>query len=123
MAATNLTVNQILDRDEFMTAVTTSALFQAVNAADGAEMVWNARDDKYIVIIQNADSDAKSVTVKAGDGLQSAFGDLTVNLAAGKTTAVCLNSGRFKITSGADKGKVKFTGGSANVKIAVFRMP
>lgn len=120
MARTVLNVHELDERNTFATAFTT--LVQAVDATDGAELTMEGDDDKYLLLLQNSASAAKSVTVKKGNGLQG-VADLTETLAASSYTAIVLESGHFKNVSGADKGKVVITGGSADVKVAVFRLP
>lgn len=121
MAITTITAMKLTDRDTFATAVATTGLFKALNATDGAEFAPSARDDKVLLLVQNGGSSAETLTVKAGNGIQG-VDNLTVSIAASSTTAVVLSSGRFKQMSGANKGKVLFTG-SADLKIAAFELP
>ena len=123
MAIVNLTVRKLAEWNEFGTPVTSTALFEAVNAAEGARIAWNFRDDKILIVAQNADSAAKTLTIKAGNGLQGAAGNLEISLGAGMTTYVAIDSGRFKNVTGDNRGYVLLTGGSASVKIAVFKLP
>lgn len=122
MARTQLTVHALDERNTFATAVDAADLIQAVAAADGAEFVMTERDDKYMILVHNAATSAKDVTVKSGNGLQGT-GDITVSLAADSYTFISLESGRFKNVSGDDKGKVIIMGGDANIKVAVFKLP
>jgi hypothetical protein len=109
-------------RNELMTAVATASLFAAVDATDGAEFEMSGRDDKVVVIIQNAATAAKNVTIKAGNGIQG-VNDYVESVPASSTTAIVLESGRFKNVSGNDKGKVIIMGASADIKLAVIVLP
>lgn len=122
MARVKLTVHKMGKRNELMTAVATASMFTAVDAAAGAEFEMSGRDDRVVVLIQNAATSAKSVTVKAGNGIQGVV-DYTENVAASSTTAIVLESGRFKNVSGEDKGKVIIMGASADIKLAVIQLP
>ena len=122
MARAVITVRALDDYNKFGTEFDATALATAVNAADGAEFVMSGADHKYLVYITNGASSAKAVTVKAGNGLQGTA-DISVSLGAGKSTYVSLESGRFKNVTGADKGKVVITGESADIKVAVFKLP
>ena len=103
--------------------ITSASLTTAVDATDGAAFSMTEADEKYLILVQNAHaSAAKDFTLKAGNGLQGA-GDYTVSVAAGKTVFVGIESGRFKNVTGADKDKVVMTGGSADIKVAVFVVP
>lgn len=123
MARTSLTVKEITERNQFVDGGALSSMAAAVDATDGAEFVMKERDDKYLILATNAHAtDAKNVTIKAGNGFQ-AGGDLTFSVAAGKIAIVSIDSGRYKNLTGTDKGKVVITGGSADIKVAVFRLP
>ena len=123
MAIVNLTVRKLADWNEFGTPVTSTNLFEALNASDGGRIAWNFRDDKVLIVAQNTDSAAHTLTVKAGNGLQRAAGDLEISLGSGMTTFVAIDSGRFKNVSGDNRGYVLLNGKSATVKVAVFKMP
>ena len=49
--------------------------------------------------------------------------DLTFVIDESKFTLLQPDSGRFKNVDGEYKGKVVITAGSANVRVAVFRLP
>lgn len=123
MARATINVQALDERNKFAAAALSADMTTAIDATDGAEIVWSERDDKYMVLIQNANaSGAKNVTIKAGNGIQG-VNDITFSIAASSYTFIALDSGRFKNVVGADKGKVLFTGDSADIKIAAFKMP
>ncbi len=123
MARATINVQALDERNKFASAALSTGMTTAIDATDGAEIVWSERDDKYLVLIQNANaSEAKNVTIKAGNGIQG-VNDITTSIAASSYTFIALDSGRFKNVVGADKGKVLFTGDSADIKIAAFKMP
>lgn len=86
----------------------------AYTAASGTDyIVDDNADQRVIITMKNADTthDA-TVLLKAGDGILSAKGDVSVTVPATKTIAVPLtrvDSARVKITNGADKGKIDVT--------------
>ncbi len=122
MARTVLTPHEVARVNEAMTAVTTASLFAAIDATAGAEFPAHGRDDKTLLVVQNAATAAKVLTVKAGNGIQG-VNDLKVSVPASSPTALVLDSGRYKAVSGADSGKVLLTGESADLKLAVFVLP
>ena len=123
MARATINVQALDERNKFASAALSTGMTTAIDATDGAEIVWSERDDKYLVLIQNANaSEAKNVTIKAGNGIQG-VNDITTSIAASSYTFIALDSGRLKNVVGADKGKVLFTGDSADIKIAAFKMP
>lgn len=122
MAAATITPYKITAFNEFPTAVTSSSLFTAVDASAGGLIPWSGADCRMLIVVQNTEaSTEKSFTVKAGNGI-GGNKDLTVSIAAGKTVYLEIDSDRFKNMSGTNKGKVLVTGGSANVKVAVFAL-
>lgn len=122
MARVNIPVQELIVSNEFAPDALKTALTTAINAADGAEIVWGHRDEKMLVLIENAATSPKTVTVKAGNGIQGCC-DIAKEIAASSYTFLALDSGRFKNVSGADKGKVIITGASADIKVAVFKLP
>lgn len=99
MAAANVKL-QKLDLNKGLTLAAPVALDQT----SGALVEFNGQDTKTIIIL----SGTGTATIKAGDGIQ-AVNDLQVT-ASEHGTAVELESGGFKITTGANKGKVLITG-------------
>ena len=134
MARATINVQALDERNKFASAALSTGMTTAIDATDGAEIVWSERDDKYLVLIQNANaSEAKNVTIKAGNGIQ---GDNDIGIKKNVQMTAHYNmltpsrhkelqpvSIRFKNVVGADKGKVLFTGDSADIKIAAFKMP
>jgi hypothetical protein len=106
--------------------------YVAVDANDGAEFVMDARDEKYVIGVVNKISTSGNVTaiIKAGDGLQSAFGDTKIVIAKDEIAWVVIDSGRFKNITGDNKGKVIIksldnagTSGSADLQVKVIQLP
>lgn len=98
----------------------------------------NLNDRKCLIFVQNAaaNGDDKTVTIKAGNGIQGVSDLARTDLGYGEYTLLCIDSGRFKnvsenatlkALSSADadsqvsaKGKVFITGTDANIKVAVL---
>ena len=111
---------------------TTADDFVALDATEGAEFTMAQRDEKYVIVVKNAAATAVNVSaiIKAGDHLQSAFGDTKVTLAQNAIAHAVIDSGRFKNVSGDNKGKVIVKSldadgknGSADLQIKVIQLP
>lgn len=123
MARTVLSAMKLSDRNEFSAPVTSANLTAAVNSTSlEAELMLDFSDEKCLILVQNGATSAKSVTVKAGNGIQG-VNDLVHSVPASSSVILAIDSGRFKNVSGAEKGKVIFAGTSADIKIAVFKLP
>lgn len=121
MSRVNLEVYKAIDVNKAAEPKEYTALTTALNA-EGAEIAWTARDDKYLILIQNTHNNAvKKVTFKHGNGLQGVC-DLEVSLESGQCTFLAIESGRFKNVTGTDKGKVILSG-DTDIKVAVFQLP
>lgn len=121
MARAVISMNKAPVRNNPSAAVTNTALFTALNAADGGEIAWNEKDDYITVVVQNSATSAGTVVFKCGDG-PNAVEDLSISVAASSTICIGLDSARFKVTKGDDKGKVLMTG-PATIAVAVFFTP
>ena len=79
--------------------------------------VFDTQDEKTAVVITNSGSSSATVTVKAGTGLRSAIGDLTVSVPADTTGIVGpFDSMRFKdMTTG--KVTIQISGGSTSLNV------
>lgn len=106
--------------------------FVALDATLGAEFEMTQRDEKYVIVVKNAASTAVKVTaiIKAGDSLQSAFGDAVKELSQNEIAYAVIDSGRFKNLTGDNKGKVIITSlnengtaGSADLQVKVIQLP
>ena len=118
MAAATVITNTSLVLNTFAAMPATAA----VEATNGA-LVTAAADHKMLLIAENASADtAKTVTVKAGNGIQG-IADLAVSLGAATTKCVVIESMKFVNTSGTNKGKILITGTDANIKIACVLLP
>lgn len=87
----------------------------ALDATDGAYIAFKGQDTKTVVLLTGTGE----AVVKAGDGIQG-MNDLTVTVGA-NGTALELESGAFKLVSGAHKGTVHITG-PATVKVQAFEL-
>ena len=130
-------------RNKFLdTEITSANLFTAVatngagTPAYGAYFELKERDDKYVILVQNAHStDGKSVKIYGGnDKIFASGNDLSKTITALKTDAIKLDSGRFKFVENDSakatlaavttvKGCVLIEGASTDIKVCVIRMP
>lgn len=114
----------------------------ATSATFGAYFEMKERDDKYLILVENTDADGetdKTVTIKAGNGIQGICDIAKADLGNGEYTFIQIESGRFKnvkenatlkalsSATSADqvsaKGKVFITGTSADIAVTVFKLP
>ena len=101
MTATAIT-NTVLKRNEAK-AVPTAA---TVAKTDGALVTFDKDDQKILLLLKNAVTNAThTAVIKAGNGLQG-VSDLEVTLGEGAEACVVVESGRFMNVSGDNKGKV-----------------
>lgn len=113
MAAANVvTKNLIWNQGEEYAAT-------AVDANDGAFLTPGNDEATLIVLTSSA---AVTATIKAGDGIQG-VSDITVSVGANKTAYVAVESGRFKITKGANAGKIKVTTSAAGLSAGCIVLP
>lgn len=108
-------------RNDASQAVSNTTLFKAIDAANGAEVSWRESDEKYTIVLQNSGSSAGVAVIKAGNGIHG-VNDLEVDVPASSTVCLSIDSARFKMLSGEDKGKVILTG-PATIGVAVFCTP
>lgn len=122
--ATKLTPIYLTHYDAF-TEETNNTDFVAVENDDKiAYFEASGRDEQFVVGVYNSNqSNAKTVTIKAGNGLQSEFGDLTFSITAKKIAWVVLSSGRFKNVTGDNKGNIVIEGASTDIQLKVIRLP
>lgn len=142
-----ITVQKLSDFNKFATeaafsGITTALASNGASAASyGACFEMNERDEKYLILVQNVavSGDDKTVTIKAGNGIQGVCDVAKADLGYGEYTFIAIESGRFKNVKPNDtlkalssatssdqieaKGKVFITGTDANIKVAVFCLP
>jgi len=142
-----ITVQKLDEINKFKTEAAFSGITTALasngasTATYGAVFAMDSRDDKYLILAQNvaASGDDKTVTIKAGNGIQGVADVAKTDLGYGEYTLIAIESGRFKnVTENATlkalssatsadqisaKGKVFITGTSADIKVAVFKLP
>lgn len=121
--ATKLTPIYLTHYDAF-TEETDDTDFVAVDNDKFAYFEASGRDEQFVVGVYNNNANtAKTVTIKAGNGLQSEFGDLTFSVSAQKIAWIVLSSGRFKNVTGENKGNIVIEGQSTDIQLKVIRLP
>jgi hypothetical protein len=120
--ATELTPIYLTHYDAF-TEETDNTDFVAVDNDKFAYFEASGRDEQFVVGVYNNANTDKTVTIKAGNGLQSEFGDLTFSITTKKIAWVVLSSGRFKNVTGENKGKIVIEGASTDIQLKVIRLP
>ena len=113
MAASKVTTRQLRWNEAGAVTLT------AVDAADGA-VLTPAGDEATVIILSS--TAAVTATIKAGDGIQGTS-DLTVSVAANSTQYIALESGRFCMTKGADRGKIRVTTSAAGLSAGCLALP
>ena len=120
--ATKLTPIYLTHYDAF-TEETDNTDFVAVDSDKIAYFEASGRDEQFVVGVYNNANTDKTVTIKAGNGLQSEFGDLTFSITTKKIAWVVLSSGRFKNVTGDNKGNIVIEGASTDIQLKVIRLP
>lgn len=121
--ATKLTPIYLTHYDAFKEE-TDNTDFVAVDSDKIAYYEASGSDEQFVVgAYNNHASTEKTVTIKAGNGLQSEFGDLTFSITAKKIAWVVLSSGRFKNVTGDNKGKIVIEGETTDIQLKVIRLP
>lgn len=120
--ATKLTPIYLTHYDAF-TEETDNTDFVAVDSDKIAYFEASGRDEQFVVGVYNNASTDKTVTIKAGNGLQSEFGDLTFSISKEGIAWVVLSSGRFKNVTGENKGNIVIEGASTDIQLKVIRLP
>jgi hypothetical protein len=102
----------------------------ALMSASGSDFfTLDNADHRLVLIAQNTNAQAATVTLKAGDGSLSSMGDASVRVNGGKSAVIPLSrveSARIKRLDGDDKGKafvvtaVDAGGGLSNVTLGVI---
>lgn len=90
------------------------------NAAAASATIPIYKDEKLAVIVNNASAGAVTATVKAGDGIRSVLGDLSVSVPAGAKMLI----GPFDSMRFGSGGKLTVTTSSqASVTVGVIQLP
>lgn len=90
----------------------------AVDGSDKQATVEMGADQKMVIFVNNANgSAAKTVTFKAGDGIQG-VNDMTVSITNGETKCFVVESGRF-----CTKGKITLVGETTDIKVSAIELP
>ena len=121
MAKVEISLLKLRETNVPSAAVLSSAMATALDASDGALVVWDERDEKITLVIQNTATSEGVAVVKAGNGY-GGVADLEVVIPASSFVILALDSARFKNVSGENKGKVHITG-PATIKVAAFKLP
>ncbi len=121
MAAATVTTFTTLTRG-------TAAAFPAgtaIDSTDGLYLKWEASDERALIVLINSDgvNAVSTLKLKKGDGLGAAAADLDIALTAGQTKVIAIESAKYLITSGTNKGYIKFTDSSGDTKVALIKLP
>lgn len=83
--------------------------FTPCTATDGFEIDFDCKDFMTLLIFKNKGSGAKSVTIKAGNGIQGVVDLESHSIPANEIHAIRIDSGHFKNVTGELNGKVIVT--------------
>jgi hypothetical protein len=123
MAVTAITVEKLTTNTIDVDALAQTA---ATTAADGFLVdVSNVADHTLLFVFNNSNAaaTARSATIKKGTGIQGVADLATGDIAAGKNAAIVVESGRFKIMSGTNKGKLLIIPSHAELTMAAIALP
>lgn len=111
-------------------------IYVAQTKTYGLAVDYLEKDSKYVFVIRNVGSSAdKTVLVKAGDyPAYGANADLSITAAKATAaadatqtvyvdTAICLDSAKYMQVNATRKGQIIFLSASADVQIAVIKLP
>lgn len=112
-------------------------IYVAQTKTYGLAVDYLEKDSKYVFVIRNVGAAAdKTVLVKAGDyPAYGANADLSITAAKATAavtgtsetvyvdTAICLDSAKYMQVNATRKGQIIFLSASADVQIAVIRLP
>jgi len=118
MAVINV-IPTVVGQNENGGEVTLTAI---TSTTDGAVIDFKGQDSKIVVLIKNNGAAAQTATIKKGDSIHG-VADYAVNIAAGKTFAYSLESGKFKNVTGANKGKVIILGSTTDIQVGAILLP
>lgn len=93
-----------------------------IDPADGAYVRYDRRDGAVLLVLESTGGEA-DVTVKKGDSVMAAGSDLIVHVGAGEKLALTLESGRYLVTSGENKGRVLFAASAAGINLSAVVLP
>ena len=93
-----------------------------VVTSEGAELTV-AQDHLpgLLLVLENADADPRTATIKAGNGIQG-VGDLEMEIPSANRVCIIPETGRFKNLFGNDKGKIIITA-EGNVTARAYLLP
>lgn len=86
-------------------------------STDGVRVDFSHMDTRTVIIVQNSGATAVNVTIEKGDGIQG-VADEVFSVPNGKMIAFNLESGKFKQTTGANKGYVVMKAATNDIKFA-----
>ena len=109
--------NAVLKRNE----ATVLPELTEVAAGEGALVPFDTDDAKTLILIENAGGETATAVIHKGDGIQG-VADMEVEIEAGATVCIVVESMKFKNMSGENKGNVLITG-SANLKVGCVVLP
>lgn len=137
-------VNAFTESLTMGTMYTTFAL-NSTGGVYGCYLEMDERDDKYLFFVTNTGTDDATLTIKAGNSIQSTGDLVSEALSKNNYIAFMIDSGHFKwvtpnkkgstgyidkkqtishgLTNITEKGKVFFTSDKSTLYIAVFKMP
>lgn len=92
----------------------------ALAAATETPVAFDQKDDQTVLVLNNTDSTAKTVTIKAGNGIQG-VNDEVLTVPAG-INLIKLESGRFKFVTGDNKGKIVLKAAASGVQYGIVAL-
>lgn len=151
MAFNKIKTTELKGMNKMTESLTQEAMFTPLaenttsSGVYGAYLEMKERDDKYLFLVTNSNTQKATVTVKAGNSIQATTDLVSSEIGTNNSIAFMIDSGHFKwVTPNAkegkgyidkeqrishgvseitEKGKVFITANKANDGICVFQMP
>lgn len=93
----------------------------AVDATLGAYVTVTGK--RMLIILENVNTTtAKNATIVKGNGIFAGV-DYVKEIPATEVHAVVIETGKFKLVSGDNKGKILIKGASADIQVACIELP
>ena len=151
MALSKIKTTELKGMNKITPSLSTDKMFTTLTESSASSRVYGCyldmkeRDDKYLFLVKNSNTENATITIKAGNSIQATCDLVSNEIKPNEYVAFMIDSGHFKwvtpnfkdglgyidreqkITHNSsdfnEKGKVFITANKTNVGICVFQMP